>query len=42
VLKKSAAGAIGCPLSPGTDRCLLASALIRLASTAKPSPPTSP
>ena len=28
--------------SPGVERCRLASALIRLASTAKPSPPTSP
>src|SRR5262245_20541759 len=27
---------------PGVDRCLLASATIRLASTAKPSPPTRP
>src|SRR5580704_5018751 len=27
---------------PSTERCLFASALIRLASTAKPSPPTSP
>src|ERR1700740_2558427 len=27
---------------PGVDRCLLASATIRLASTAKPSPPTKP
>src|SRR3974390_1532828 len=27
---------------PGIDRCLLASATIRLASTAKPSPPTRP
>src|SRR6516162_4984087 len=27
---------------PGIDRCLLASAMIRLASTAKPSPPTRP
>src|SRR5207248_9091249 len=27
---------------PGMDRCLLASAIIRLASTAKPSPPTRP
>ena len=27
---------------PGTERCLLASAAIRLASTAKPSPPTKP
>src|SRR4029077_12086745 len=28
--------------APGIDRCLLASATIRLASTAKPSPPTRP
>jgi len=27
---------------PGIERCLLASATIRLASTAKPSPPTRP
>src|SRR5262249_11334569 len=27
---------------PGTERCLLASAAIRVASTAKPSPPTRP
>src|SRR6266487_2139316 len=27
---------------PGVDRCLLTSATIRLASTAKPSPPTRP
>src|SRR5262245_11027570 len=27
---------------PGIERCLLASATIRLASTAKPSPPTNP
>lgn len=32
----------GSPLSPSTPFCRFASALIRLASTAKPSPPTSP
>jgi hypothetical protein len=32
----------GSPFSPSTPFCRLASALIRLASTAKPSPPTRP
>ena len=32
----------GLPLAPGTQRCRLASALIMLASTANPSPPTRP
>src|SRR5215831_2823076 len=31
-----------CHSEPGIERCLLASATIRLASTANPSPPTSP
>ena len=33
---------LGIPLAAGTDRCLLASAAIRLASTANPSPLTRP